>query len=33
MVTHDARYAQHADRVVSLLDGRIMSAAAEVTYA
>ena len=24
MVTHDARYAQHADRVISLLDGRIV---------
>jgi putative ABC transport system ATP-binding protein len=23
MVTHDARYAQHADRVISLLDGKI----------
>jgi len=26
MVTHDARYAQHADRVISLLDGRITTA-------
>jgi putative ABC transport system ATP-binding protein len=32
MVTHDARYAQHADRVISLLDGKIMNAA-EVTCA
>jgi putative ABC transport system ATP-binding protein len=26
MVTHDARYAQHADRVIALLDGRITAA-------
>ncbi len=25
MVTHDARYAQHADRVIALLDGRIVA--------
>ncbi|HEV7905837.1 MAG TPA: hypothetical protein VGO96_18505, partial [Pyrinomonadaceae bacterium] len=24
MVTHDPRYAQHADRIVRLLDGRIV---------
>ena len=24
MVTHDARYAQHADRVIALLDGRVV---------
>ena len=27
MVTHDARYAKHADRSVHLLDGRVMEAA------
>ena len=27
MVTHDARYAQHADREVHLFDGRVASAA------
>ena len=25
MVTHDARYARHADRVVELFDGRVVS--------
>jgi len=28
MVTHDARYAQHADRTVQLFDGRILEAGA-----
>ncbi len=28
MVTHDARYAQHADRTVELFDGRVVEAAA-----
>jgi len=27
MVTHDSRYARHADREVSLFDGRVVSAA------
>ena len=25
MVTHDARYARHADRVIELHDGRVVS--------
>ncbi len=25
MVTHDSRYAQHADREVALFDGRVVS--------
>ena len=33
MVTHDARYAQHADRVISLLDGRIVAAPEDVLVA
>ncbi len=28
LVTHDARYAQHADRTVQLFDGRVVTAAA-----
>ena len=28
MVTHDARYAQHADREVALFDGRVVEPAA-----
>jgi putative ABC transport system ATP-binding protein len=28
MVTHDARYAQHADREVHLFDGRVSGAGA-----
>ena len=28
MVTHDARYAQHADRTVELFDGKVVEAAA-----
>jgi putative ABC transport system ATP-binding protein len=31
MVTHDARYAQHADRVISLLDGRVVGSAVEAS--
>ena len=27
MVTHDPRYAQHADRIIELLDGRIVEEA------
>jgi len=30
MVTHDARYAQHADREVALFDGRVVEEAAVV---
>ena len=30
MVTHDARYAEHADRCVRLFDGRVVDAAAAV---
>jgi len=26
MVTHDSRYAQHADREVALFDGRVVEA-------
>jgi ABC-type siderophore export system fused ATPase/permease subunit len=29
-VTHDARYAQHADREVALFDGRVVEEAAVV---
>ena len=32
MVTHDARYAQHADRVISLFDGRLVSQQPEVAH-
>jgi|SRR5687767_1070882 len=30
MVTHDARYAQHADRVIALLDGRVVDQRAAI---
>ena len=30
MVTHDSRYAQHADREVNLFDGRVVDALASV---
>ena len=30
MVTHDARYAQHADRVIALLDGRVVDHGVEI---
>ena len=30
MVTHDARYARHADREVNLFDGRVVEAALAV---
>jgi putative ABC transport system ATP-binding protein len=30
MVTHDARYARHADRVIELFDGRVVRAAARL---
>jgi putative ABC transport system ATP-binding protein len=29
MVTHDARFARHADRTVHLFDGRVVDEAAE----
>jgi putative ABC transport system ATP-binding protein len=32
MVTHDARYAQHADRVISLFDGRLVSHQPEIVH-
>jgi ABC-type lipoprotein export system ATPase subunit len=31
MVTHDSRYADHADRVIYLLDGRVVEHAVSAT--
>jgi putative ABC transport system ATP-binding protein len=31
MVTHDSRYADHADRVIHLLDGRVVEHAVSGT--
>jgi ABC-type lipoprotein export system ATPase subunit len=33
MVTHDSRYAQHADREVHLFDGKVADAAAMAAIA